>query len=107
MSKFRFYKILIPALLLASPAVALAQQTPKTFGQLVQLIISLINPLIAVLSSLALLIFFYGIVTYIYSAGEEGHAKGRDLIVWGLVALFILVTLWSVANILVSTFLPK
>ena len=77
---------------------------PRTFADLVYLLISFINPLAAILSMVAILIFFWGIVKYIYSAGGEGHEQGRQLIVWGLIALFVLFSVWSLANILVSTF---
>ena len=86
------------------PTVALAQSTPRTFSGLVYMLISFINPLAAILVSLALLIFFWGIVQYIYSGGSEGHENGRQLMVWGVVALFVLVSIWGLARILTSTF---
>lgn len=86
------------------PMVALAQSTPRTFSGLVYMLISFINPLAAILVSLALLIFFWGIVQYIYSGGSEGHEHGRQLMVWGIVALFVLVSIWGLARILASTF---
>lgn len=104
MSKFSTVKIGIFASLLTLffPLAALA--APATFADLVYLLISFINPLAAILSMIAILIFFWGIVQYIYSAGGEGHERGRQLIVWGIIALFVLFSVWSLASILISTF---
>lgn len=92
------------ASLFLMPLVAFAQSTPRTFSGLVYMLISFINPMAAILVSLALLIFFWGIVQYIYSGGSEGHEHGRQLMVWGIVALFVLVSIWGLARILTTTF---
>jgi hypothetical protein len=84
---------------------SLAFAAPRTFSDLVYFIISFINPIASILASIALLIFFYGIVLYIFkSADGEAHEKGRQLIFWGIVALFVLFSVWSLAGILVNTF---
>ncbi len=97
-------KIAVGVLLFAVPAVALA--APTTFAGLVDFIISLINPLAAILSAVAVLIFFWGIVKYIASGGDEhAHEEGRTLMMWGVVALFVLFSVWGLARILASSFL--
>lgn len=78
---------------------------PRTFSGLVAMFISFINPMAAILASIALLIFFYGIFQYIYSGGGEDHENGRQLMMWGVIALFVMVAVWSLANILSATFL--
>lgn len=86
------------------PVIAFAQ-TPRTFAELVYMIISYINPIASILAAAAMLIFFYGIVLYVFkSADEESHERGRQLILWGVVALFVLFSVWSLAGILVNTF---
>ena len=85
------------------PVVAFAQ-TPRTFSGLVYMLISFINPMAAILVSLALLTFFWGIVQYIYSGGSEGHENGRQLMAWGIVAIFVLISIWGLARILTTTF---
>jgi len=84
-----FYSLLF----LCTPSMAFA--APQTFSQLVDLILSYVNPIVSILVSLALLIFFWGIIKYIYSPGGEGHAQGRTVMVWGSIALFVLVCLWG------------
>ena len=81
-----------------------AYAAPQTFAQFVYFLISFINPLAEILAMVAVLVFFWGIVQYIYSAGGEGHEKGRQLIVWGVIGLFVLFSVWSLASIVVQTF---
>lgn len=105
MSNFLHSKMGIWAIVFAflAPIVVFAQ-TPRTFSGLVYMLISFINPLAGILMAVALLIFFWGIVQYIYSGGSEGHEHGRQLMVWGIVALFVMVSIWGLARILTATF---
>ncbi len=86
------------SLLLPLPALA---QAPKTFSQLVGMFIGFINPIVSILVTLALVLFFWGIVRYIYAAdSSEAHEKGRQMIVWGIVALFVLLCVWGLSIML-------
>lgn len=98
------YKIPLIASGLFAPSLAFAA-TPQTFADLVTIIIGLINPLAALLAGVAILIFFWGIIKYIFSAGGEGHQQGRNLIMWGVVALFVLFSVWGLARLVSSLFL--
>ena len=71
--------------------------TPTTFAGLIATLIGIINKVIPVLVGLALVIFFWGLIQYIYESGDaHGHSRGRELIIWGLVALFIMVSVWGI-----------
>lgn len=94
--------VVVAALGLLLPYGAYA--APQTFAQFVYFLISFINPIAEILAMVAVLIFFWGIFQYIYSAGDEGHEKGRQLIVWGVIGLFVLFSVWSLASIVVQTF---
>lgn len=99
-------KSLRPALLLAlllAPGLAFAA---PSFSGLVDNVLSLINLIIPLLASVAIVIFLWGIVRYIASAEDsEAHAKGRELIIWGAVALFVMFSVWGLVGILRATFL--
>lgn len=61
--------------------------------------------LVSVLAALALVAFFIGLVRYVHAAGDaKGHAEGRERIIWSLIALFILFSIWGILNILSITF---
>ena len=89
--------------LLITPAIAFA--APQNFAQLVNLFLGLINPMVSILGSVAILIFLWGIIKYITSAGDEGHKQGRQLMAWGIVALFVMVSVWGLARLAVTVFL--
>lgn len=84
---------------------ALVYAAPKTFAELVDVIISIINPLVGLLVSLAVLFFSYNIIRYITNAGGEGRAKYRENLTWSVIALFVLVSVWGLARIISNTFL--
>jgi len=75
------------------------------FASFVNKIIGLINPAVAVLGALALAIFMYGIVRYVYAAGDSGaKTDGRAMMLWGGLALFILVCLWGIVALFSNSF---
>ena len=77
----------------------------STFASAIHTLIGLINMLVSVLAALALVIFFIGLVRYVRdSADAKGHAEGRERIIWSLVALFILFSIWGILNILSISF---
>lgn len=56
------------------------------------------NMLIPVLIALAVVIFFWGLITYIWK-GAEGHKEGKNIMIAGLVALFIMVSVWGIIRL--------
>jgi len=43
-------------------------------------------------------VFFWGLVQYIYN-GAEGHESGRNIMIAGIVSLFIMVSVWGIVNL--------
>ena len=71
-----------------------------SFAGLVGQLVGVINAIIPVLGSVALLIFFWGLVKYVYASGDaHGHNDGKELIIWGLVAMFVLFSVWGIVNL--------
>jgi len=59
------------------------------------------NMLVSVLAALALVVFFIGLVRYVRDSGDaKGHVEGRERIIWSLIALFILFSIWGILNVL-------
>lgn len=66
---------------------------------------AIIDVLFGVLSALALLVFIWGIVKYIAGAGDEGKAKeGKSIMIYGVLALFVLFSVWGIINFLQGEF---
>lgn len=72
---------------------------------LVAIIQNIIDAVIPFLIGLAILFFVYGVVSYIREAGnEEARATARQFIVWGVISIFVMVSVWGLVHILVGTF---
>jgi NADH:ubiquinone oxidoreductase subunit 2 (subunit N) len=54
----------------------------------------IVNILIPIAFTLALLYFFYGVAKYIKSEGS-GKEEGRQIMIWGVVALFVMSSVWG------------
>lgn len=91
-------KFLAIALML-SPNLAFAEGL-SNFGQLVNYILGFINLLMPVVGGLALLAFFWGLAQFISKSGDAaGRADGKSLMIWGVVALFIMVSFLGIITI--------
>jgi len=49
--------------------------------------------------TLAVLFFFYGIVKYIWSEGNNKE-EGKRIMIWGVVALFVMSSIWGIVAFL-------
>ena len=57
----------------------------------------LINKLTVISIALAILVFFWGIVKYIFqSDNEKEKGIGKSFMVWGVVALTVMVSVWGI-----------
>ncbi len=75
------------------PAVALAQNVTATLATLT----TWINSLIPLLMTLAVVVFFWGLVKYIASAADDSAKEsGKTLMIWGMIALFVMVAFWGI-----------
>lgn len=87
--------------LLAVPAVAAAQTLFSILGT----VQGLLNALIPFFITLAVLYFFYGVGLYILKAGdEEARAQGRQIMINGVIGLFVIVGVWGLVGVLAETF---
>lgn len=79
-----------------------------TFAGFVANIIGIINAIIPILIMVALIIFFVGLIKYIYNTGDaHGHGVGNEFILWGLVALFVLMSLWGILDVAKTAIFPQ
>lgn len=59
--------------------------------------------ILGALMGIAVLVFFWGLVQYIISAGDEEKRKsGRGYMVAGIIALFVMVSVWGLVYLLGS-----
>lgn len=84
------------------PTLALAA-APRTFGELATFLIDILNSTAAMLIAAGLVIYLYGISTNLFNVGGEGVSKMRSLIIWGIIVLFVMVSIWGILQILQNT----
>jgi len=63
----------------------------------------ILNPLIGLMISIALLLFIYGVIEFIYGAdNEDKRNQGKQHIIWGVVGLFIMVGVFGLIRIIIN-----
>ena len=85
---------LIVGLLFITPGLAFAQ---ATVSSLIKSLTGAVLLFVPILLGLAVLTFFWGLVKFINQAGDEKAVEeGKGLMVWGMVAIFVMVALWGI-----------
>ncbi len=93
-------KLLAGGALFALPMIAFAQSL-SNLSSLVKSIGVIIALLLPIVAALALLYFFWGLAKFILAAGDEGEReKGKSIMIWGIVALFVLASVWGLVGFL-------
>ena len=66
------------------------------------LIITGSNYILRLLVALTLFVFLYGLMKYMYKGQESDTARsdGRKLMLWGIVGLFVMVSVWALVALL-------
>lgn len=108
---------LMVGLVLLSPMLALAQNNGCTtttgirqnnFKCVVGFAADAINDLVALLIGVGLLVFIFGLVKYVSAGGDEKkREEAKGFIVFGLIAFFVMFSVWGLTNLLVRTFFPS
>jgi hypothetical protein len=100
----KYRSLLIVSLL--TPSIAFA--APQTFRDLVvRLIDTFIDPLVPLLISVGLIVFLWGMIKYITAGGtgDEGKiSQGRDMMIYGVIGLFVMTSVWGLVHIVLRTF---
>ncbi len=101
-----FFKLLIVSCGLLVPLIVFA--APENFKSLINIFTNLIKAIIPVIGGLAILYFFWGIAKYIFSAGsEELRSEAKNVMTWGLVAMFVMFSFYGILSLFGYSFLPS
>lgn len=88
----------------AAPAAAFA--AVSSLSDLGTLVIDIINNiLVPVLFAIAFIVFLWGaFMAFIVGAqNDTAKEKGKNLMLWGLIGFFVMISIWGLVNILVGT----
>jgi len=65
---------------------------------------NILNPLIALMFGLATAYFIFGVVQYVWDPdNEEARAKGQRSMIWGIIGMVIMVSVFAIMRILIAT----
>lgn len=89
-------------LLVTYPTHAFA--AAKTFAEVVNTgIVPLFDRfVIPLLYAILFLLFMFGMVRYFFTGGEENREKGKSFVVWALIGMVAVFSVWGVVNLLLN-----
>ena len=75
-------------------------------GDLISYVTCIIGKsVIPLIFALAIASFVWGVVQYVINSDEEAKkAKGRQFMIWGILALAVMVSVWGLVRIFTTTF---
>lgn len=62
-----------------------------------------LNALVPMLITIAILYFFWALIQYIAKVGED-RDKAIQQMIWGVIAIFVMVSIWGIIKLLQATF---
>ncbi len=92
--------LVILPLIAVSPSLAFA--APKSFKEMVdKMLLPVIDQATKILIAVAVLIFFWNVADSLWGEQTaEKTKKLRDTIVWGILIIFVMVSIWGILYIL-------
>ena len=87
------------------PAVAFAEAA-RTFQELAADVVEILDATTAVLIVAGIVVYFWGISTNILNFSDDAAEKVRTYFFWGIIVLFVMVSIWGIVNLLESTLFP-
>ena len=70
------------------------------FLVIVQKVGQILNAVVPVVIVLALIYFIYGVARYITADDEEKKEKSKDVMIYGAIGLFFIVSIWGIVVLL-------
>ena len=76
-----------------------------TFKTVVEKVLIVFNSAVKALIGLAVFLLAFGIFRYINAGADpKRRIEGGKLLMWGIISVFVMVSLWGLVNILLNTF---
>ena len=89
---------------LASPFMAYAASN-KTLADVIGSIATYLDDILKLLMGFAVVVFVWYVIKYfIMQSDDTKRAAAASYVMWSLIGFFIILSLWGLVNILISTF---
>lgn len=106
MRQFGFLPLVI-AVISSLPFVAFAATAPTDFKGLAKMLVGIIDIAIPVVMSLGVLYYLWGIAMSIKDSGSaKAWENFRTQVLWGILALFVMVSIWGILRMISNTLFP-
>ena len=97
-------RIFVLAVLISiAPLFAEAAGAPRTFRELASDIVEILSAGVATLLGLGIVIYVWGIASNMIKLGEGDPTAYRSYILWGIIILFVMVSVWGILNLIRQT----
>lgn len=94
-------KVLKIIAILLFPTIVMAQ----TLSTILGIFADIINALMPFTVGLAVLFFMFGVFQFIRASGNEDEiTEGRNRMIYGIIGIFVMVSVWGLVNLLGNTF---
>ncbi len=68
-------------------------------------VLPILTSFINLIMTLSVLMFVVGIIRFMHTAGDDkSRSEGKQLMIWGTIALFVMVTVWGLVGIIKTSF---
>ena len=109
-TRFTVISLGVLALFITTTQFALAAgRGVDTLGNYLLQIVTLIDVyLVPIIFALAFLVFIWGIFQYfiVGATNEVKRDSGKQLMIWGLLGFFVMISIWGIINLLLFSFSP-
>ena len=94
-------------LLLSALLPTTVYAAPQSFRGFVTLLLDIINnAIVPLLFALAFIVFVWGTFRYFIADSSKAKDEGRNILVWGLLAIVVMASVWGLVLIVVRTLFP-
>jgi hypothetical protein len=100
MKKINYISIILATF---TPLVTFAA-TGKKLSDIIGQIVGYLNLALQLMMGLAVVLFVWNVINYYIKPGSTDRAEAGQYVMWSLIGFFIILSLWGLVNILISTF---
>ena len=82
----------------------IAKAAQQQIGGILNTVGTILQTIIPILITLAIVFFFWALITYIMAKEDEAKKKARNQMISGLIALFVMFAFFGIIRIIMNTF---
>lgn len=99
-------RIMYPLSALVAGLPAVVQAAPQNIGEFLDMLTNLlVDSVVPLLIAAAMVVFIWGMVEFVGNAdNEEKRAKGKQLMLWGIIGFFVIVSIWGLVGLFTDFF---